>query len=197
MRKRVSMTGVASRRRKSVFARYHANLRKARRLPFFGLKGLVAMFVVAAGFAAWFFGTNPSSLFAVPPEPVEVHFVDAHFSHEERPAPSAKQGFRNVSRFTLTVELKNNTAHPITARSADMYDQSGYFLLNCRVAEKPRTVAPAATEIVRCTNASRFSGTRVERLLNSICEIDINLAGRGLKTRTRSVPWPRAKACRS
>lgn len=197
MRKRVKVTGIASRRGKSVFARYRTNFKKARRLPFLGSRGLVLLLAVAAGIALWFFGRDPASLFAIPPEPVEVRFVDAHFSHEERPEPSAAKGFRNVSRFMLTVELKNNTAYAITARSADMYDQSGYFLLSCRVADKPHTVAADAVETVRCTNAGRLPAERVDRLLRQICEIDMNLAGQGLKTRIRSVPWPRADACRS
>lgn len=197
MRKPVTTTRIASRRRKSVYARYRANLQKVRRLPFFGLKGLVLVVVVAAGLALWFFGKDPSSFFAIPPEPVEVHFVDAHFSHEERPAPAGNKGVRNISRFTLTVELKNNTAHKITARSADMYDRSGYFLLSCRVTDKLRSVAPDAVEKLRCTTTGRLPAGHVERLLNGICEIDINLAGKGLKTRTRSVPWPRAETCRS
>lgn len=197
MRKRVKVTGIALRRHKSVFARYRANFKKTRHLPFLGSRGLVLLLAVAAGVAVWFFSKDPATLFAVPPQPVEVRFVDAHFSHEERPEPSATKGFRNVSRFTLTVELKNNTVHTITARSADMYDKSGYFLLSCRVADKPRAVAADAVETVRCTNTGRLPAERVERLLKQICEIDINLAGKGLKTRIRSVPWPRADACRS
>ncbi|MCR9135593.1 MAG: hypothetical protein NXI27_06345 [Alphaproteobacteria bacterium] len=190
MRKRINTSGSAPRRLMRWVVRYGTGLKNIRRLRLFGLFA-----AVVAAAALWIVGRELPAIIDIPPDPVEIHFVDANFSHEQRPAPSKKAGFRNVSHFTLIVELRNNTKHDITARSADFYDKAGYFLLGCRIVGQPQKVASNSAGTLRCTNRGRLPRKRVDRLLRQICEIDMNLAGRGLRTKTHPVPWPRTGAC--
>lgn len=179
----------------SLATRIRASLPKFLHPRFVGLKRLVLALVVASVAVIWIFGQDPRSYIAVPPDPVVTRFVDANFSHEERPESSAKKGAQNISRFTLTVELKNNTNHKITARSADLFDKSGYFLFGCRIIDKPRTVAGNSVAKLRCVADGKMPRARVGRMLRRICEIDLHLSGKGLAARAHPVPWPRAHAC--
>lgn len=192
MRQRITTSGSAPRRLMRWVVRYGTGLKYSRR---FRVIGLFVAVVVAA--ALWMVGRELPAIIDIPPDLVEVHFVDANFSHEEHPAPSTKAGFRNVSRFTLIVELKNNTQHDITARSADLYDKAGYFLLGCLIVGEPQTVAGNSVEKLSCISSGRLPEDRVDWLFRRICEIDINLAGSGLRTTTHPVPWPPTDACGS